>query len=244
VPLDQAVYSQDRAVRDAVAVLDAVGLGRAHVVGLSMGGFCALHLGLNHPERVTSLVVAGCGYGAQPDQRDSFRAECEVLADAFATEGAAWVAEGYAEGPARVQFQAKDRIAWEEFKRRLAAHSPEGAALTMRGVQARRPSLYALTDQLGAMTVPTLIVTGDEDERCLEPDIMLKRTIPSAALLVLPKTGHTCNLEEPERFNQAVSDFIACVETGRWTLRDPRSLATSRTGIHTPGRGFIPFPAR
>ena len=108
---------------------------------------------------VSALVVAGCGYGAQPDQRDSFRAECEVLADAFATEGAAWVAEGYAEGPARVQFQAKDRIAWEEFKRRLAAHSPEGAALTMRGVQARRPSLYALTDQLGAMTVPTLIVT-------------------------------------------------------------------------------------
>jgi hypothetical protein len=60
---------------------------------------------------------------------------------------------------------------------------------------------------------------------------MLKRTIPTAALVVLPRTGHTCNLEEPETFNRAVADFIATVDAGRWTSRDPRSLAASTTGM-------------
>jgi pimeloyl-ACP methyl ester carboxylesterase len=72
--------------------------------------------------------------------------------------------------------------------------------------------------------VPTLIVTGDEDEPCLEVDLMLKRTIASSALAVLPRTGHTCNLEEPALFNALLGDFAATVDTGRWALRDARSL--------------------
>jgi hypothetical protein len=63
---------------------------------------------------------------------------------------------------------------------------------------------------------------------------MLKRTIPTAGLMVLPRTGHTANLEEPDRFNEAVDGFLAAVEEGRWGRRDPRSLRTSLTGI-TPG---------
>ena len=138
------------------------------------------------------------------------------------------------EGPARVQLQRKDPRGWAESRRWLAEHSALGAALTQRGVQARRPSLYDLTDQLARLTVPTLLVTGDEDEGCLEPALMLKRTIPTAGLMVLPRTGHTANLEEPDRFNEAVDGFLAAVEEGRWGRRDPRSLRTSLTGI-TPG---------
>jgi pimeloyl-ACP methyl ester carboxylesterase len=130
-----------------------------------------------------------------------------------------------------VQFQNKDPRGWAEFAEQLAEHSEVGSKLTMLGVQRARPSLYDLTDELKAMTVPTLIVTGDEDEGCLEPDLMLKRTIPSAGLAVLPKTGHTANLEEPELFNRLISDFFAQAEHGRWGLRDPRSLATSTTGM-------------
>jgi pimeloyl-ACP methyl ester carboxylesterase len=231
VPDDPAAYSQQIAVDDALAVLDAAGVSQAHVVGLSMGGFATLHLVLNRPDRVRSAVVAGCGYGAHPDVQESFRAEAEVIAKAFEQEGAQRVAERYAVGPSRVQLQNKDPRGWAEFERRLGEHSSVGAGHTMRGVQKARPSLYDLTDRLARVEVPVLIVTGDEDEGCLEPDLMLKRTIPTAGLLVVPKTGHTVNLEEPQLFNEAVASFFAAVEHGAWKPRDPRSLSTSATGM-------------
>lgn len=231
VPDEPAQYSQERAVADALAVLDHLGIQRAHVVGLSMGGFCTLHLGLRHPERALSLTVAGCGYGAQPELRNRWQAETEASAHSFERDGAAATGERYMVGPARVQFQAKDPRGWEESKRWLAEHSPVGSALTLRGVQMRRPSLYHLTEELRHLDVPVLLVTGDEDEGCLEPNLMLKRTIPTAALAVLPRTGHACNLEEPDLFNRLVLDFIATVEAGRWTARDPRSLGASLTGM-------------
>jgi pimeloyl-ACP methyl ester carboxylesterase len=231
VPTDLAAYSQELAVADALAVLDHLLIERAHVVGLSMGAFCALHVGLRHPDRTASLVVAGCGYGAPPDARASFRAESEAVAEAFERQGAAAFAPTYGAGPARVQFQNKDRRGWEEFVRMLAEHSAVGSALTMRGVQRERPSLYDLTDELAALGVPTLLLVGDEDVGCLETNLMLKRTIPSAGLAVLPRTGHTSNLEEPASFNRLVAEFLATVDAGRWRLRDPRSVSESLTGI-------------
>jgi pimeloyl-ACP methyl ester carboxylesterase len=231
VPEEPGRYSQELAVGDAVAVLDHLGIERAHVVGLSMGGFCTLHLGLRHPERALSLTVAGCGYGAQPDLRERWQAETEASARSFETEGAAATAERYMLGPARVQLQRKDPRGWEESKRWLAEHSAIGSALTLRGVQMRRPSLYGLTDHLRRLEVPVLLVTGDEDEGCLEPNLMLKRTIPTAALAVLPRTGHACNLEEPALFSRLLLDFVAAVEAGRWEPRDPRSLGASLTGM-------------
>lgn len=231
VPGDPSAYSQQRAVADAVAVLDGLGVGSAHVAGLSMGGFAALHLALRHPERVISAVVAGVGYGAQPERQDAFRLECEAIAAAFETEGAERVASRYAVGPARVQFQNKNQRGWAEFAAALAEHSARGASLTMRGVQAARPSLYALRDELARVRTPVLLLAGDEDEGCLEPTLMLKRTIPSSGLVVLPQTGHTANLEEPDMFNAVVDRFLAAVERGAWRRRDPRSLSTSTTGM-------------
>jgi pimeloyl-ACP methyl ester carboxylesterase len=231
VPPELDSYSQARAVGDAVAVLDALAIERAHVVGLSMGGFCTLHLALGHPRRVRSAVVAGVGYGAHPEAQERFRRESEAIADAFAEEGAAAVAERYAVGPARVQFQNKTPDGWALFARQLAEHSSEGAALTMRGVQSRRPSLYEMRDQLAACEVPILVLAGDEDEGCLEADLMLKRTMPVAGLQFLPRTGHTANLEEPPLFNAAVDHFLGQVEAGRWTRRDSRSQSGSITGM-------------
>jgi pimeloyl-ACP methyl ester carboxylesterase len=141
------------------------------------------------------------------------------------------VAKRYAIGPARVQLQNKDPRGWAEFAAQLAEHDSQGSALTMRGVQAARPSLYDLTDELRALDVPTLLIAGDEDEGCLEPSLMLKRTIPRAGLVILPRTGHTANLEEPELFTRLVERFLADVENGAWPARDPRSLATSTTGM-------------
>ena len=227
VPSDVEAYSQDRARDDIRAVMDALDIETAHVGGLSMGGFATLHFGLHYPERALSLVVAGCGYGAEPDARAQFKSEAETMADRILAEGMAVVGAGYAEGPTRVQFQNKDLRGWTEFRDQLCEHSTEGSSLTMRGYQARRPSLYDLGEAMTGLTVPTLIVNGDEDEPCLEVGLFMKRQIPAAGLLIMPKTGHTMNLEEPAAFNTSLDEFFHQVEAGRWDLRDARSKSTA-----------------
>jgi pimeloyl-ACP methyl ester carboxylesterase len=77
------------------------------------------------------------------------------------------------------------------------------------------------------LEVPTLVMTGDEDDPCLEPGIFMKRKIPTAGLVVLPKAGHAINLEEPDAFNRAVLDFVTMVDAGRWTRRNPASMTGS-----------------
>jgi pimeloyl-ACP methyl ester carboxylesterase len=232
-PKDVSGYSQARARDDIRAILDALNIERAHIVGLSMGGFATLHFGLTYPERALSLLIAGCGYGAERDQRDRFRAEAVVVADRLRKEGMEAFAELYAHGPTRVQFENKDPRGFAEFKRMLTAHSAEAAALTQLGVQRERPSLYDLEAEIRALKVPTLVVTGDEDWPCLMPGIFLKKTCPKAGLLVVPNSGHAINLEEPEIFNRAMSDFLSLVEAGRWPVRDPRAVSESITGMKT-----------
>lgn len=230
VPESVSDYNQEIVADDIARVLDHLDIERAHVVGLSMGGFATLHFGLRHAARAVSLTVAGCGYGAERKGREGFLADVEAMASGYDTKGAAAVADGYALSGTRVQFQNKDPRGWAEFRDQLAEHSALGCANTLRGYMATRPSLYDLEEQLKGLNVPTLIVTGDEDEPCLEPDIYLKRTIPSAGLLVVPLSGHTINLEEPDAFNSAVADFIARAEAGSWPRRDPRSHGGAMIG--------------
>ncbi|MGD9615354.1 MAG: alpha/beta fold hydrolase [Alphaproteobacteria bacterium] len=231
VPEDWRQYSQERARDDIRDVLDGLGIAKAHIVGISMGGFATLHFGFAYPERARSLVVAGCGYGAQPDKRTQFAEEVARTAAAIESQGMAEVAKTYGAGPTRVQYQNKDPRGYAEFLAQLAEHSTTGAANTQRGVQARRPSLWELTEQMKRLDVPTLIATGDEDDPCLEPGILMKRMIPAAALVVLPNTGHALNIEEPDLFNRTLADFFHQVESGRWPRRDPRSVTGSILGM-------------
>ncbi len=222
VPEDVSAYSQARAADDIFAVMDAAAIESAHLIGLSMGGFAVLHAAMRQPQRVRSLVVAGTGYGAEKEHEGYFRELSEQVATGFES-GASDFAPVYAEGASRVQFQEKDPRGWRLFAERLAKHSERGAANTMRGVQAQRPSLYDLEGKLRRISAPTLIVSGDEDDHCLQPGIFLKRTIPASGFAVLPKCGHTINLEEPELFNRLLADFLASAESGHWGNRDPRA---------------------
>jgi pimeloyl-ACP methyl ester carboxylesterase len=232
VPAERARYSQARAAADIASVIAGLGLGAAHVVGLSMGGFATLHFGLAHAAMARSLVIAGCGYGAAADERQNFRAESEAVAERLEREGWPAVAKSYARGPARVQLQNKDPRGWAEFAERLAGHSAAGSALTLRGVQMERPSLWSLVTAMEHLAVPILIVTGDEDEACLAPGLLMKRTIPTAGLVVMPQAGHLVNLEDPDFFNRVLLDFFHAVGQGRWRPRDPRSHAQ---GVLLPG---------
>ena len=231
VPADFERYSQERARDDIRAVLDALSIPKAHVVGISMGGFATLHFGFAYPGRGSALVVAGCGYGAQPDKRQQFHDETARTAAQIAEKGMQEVAKSYGAGPTRVQLANKDPRGYAEFMAQLAEHSTEGSANTMRGVQARRPSLYELTERMKALDVPTLIATGDEDDPCLDPALLMKRLIKSAALVVFPNTGHALNLEEPDLFNRVCDDFFHQVESGNWRGRDPRARVGSILGM-------------
>ena len=126
VPNDPAAYGQNRAADDVAAVLDHLGIDRAHVVGLSMGGFATLHFGFRHPDRARSLTVAGCGYGAEPATRETFRAEALAIVGFLRDHGMAAFADKYATGPTRVQFERKDPRGFAEFRRHLAGHDPVG----------------------------------------------------------------------------------------------------------------------
>ena len=219
VPEDPQLYSQEIAARDINSVLKGYALDSAHIVGCSMGAFAALHHAILFPGATKSITLISCGYGAAKDQQAAYSEEAQVLAEKYSELGSVKMAEHYADGAFRQQFKVKDPLGWREFKTRLSQHSEVGAALTMRGVQAKRPSLYDLEEDIKRVELPALIIFGDEDDWCIEPSIYLKRTLPMAGLCALPKTGHTVNLEEPELINRVIADFLATVENRSWSKK-------------------------
>lgn len=231
VPQEPAHYSQDRAVDDIRDVADAFSIEQAHLAGVSMGGSAVLHFGLKYPQRTLSLVVAGAGSGAVADKREVFQQECEAMAVVVERDGMAAAAALIANGPTRVQHKVKDPRGFAEFQAQLAEHSAAGTAATLRGVQKARGSLYDEAARLKALDVPVLLVVGDEDEACLDASLFMKRAIPRAGLVVLPRTGHNLNLEEPALFNAALQDFFWRVTAGRWEARLGAAEALSFLGL-------------
>jgi pimeloyl-ACP methyl ester carboxylesterase len=227
VPASASKYSQAIATDDIVGVMGDLGVRRAHIIGCSMGGYATLHFGLRYARMARSLTVIGAGYGSDPDKRGQFLRDTEVMARRFDELGTPEAITTYQIGPARVQLQNKDPRAFQEFCDEFAGHSALGSANTLRGVQARRPTIYSLARGLARMKVPTHIISGDEDNNCLEPGIFIKRVCPAARLTVVPATGHAVNIEEPDLFNRITDAFLALVDSGRWRPRDPRSFNKS-----------------
>jgi proline iminopeptidase len=225
VPADKGAYSYKHARDDAVAMLDHLQIDKAHLIGLSMGGYTCLQVALHRPERVRSLVLAGTGSGFERAYTAQFHQHSQAVGDRFEREGSAAVAKTYGMGPGRIPFLVKDPRGFAEFSRRLAEHDPQGSANTSRGFQGARPSLHDFENEIGKLDIPALIVVGDEDDRCIASSLFLKQAIGASGLVMFPKTGHAVNLEEPALFNQAVADFLDRVEAGRWQPRDPRSIA-------------------
>ena len=225
VPADKGAYSYMHVMRDCVAVLDHLKIDSAHIIGLSMGGYTALQVSLNHPARVLSMVLAGTGSGSERWFTEQFHKSSQDVALVFERDGSASVAKTYGNGPSRVPYANKDARGFAEFTRMLAEHHAQGSANTSRGFQGARPSLYDFESGIRALKIPTLIVVGDEDDRCIEPSLFLKNTIAASGLVMFPKTGHLVNLEEPYLFNQVVGDFLSKVDAGRWPARDPRSIS-------------------
>lgn len=229
VPKEEISYSQERAWKDIICIMDQLDIEKAHIVGLSMGGFATLHFGINEPERAKSLVIAGCGYGAIPidkatyDKKANFSSVALETATNIMQKGMNKVGAEYALGPSRVQFQNKDPKGWQLFNDFLINHDAIGSANTLLGVQNKRPNLYELEKEISNIKTPTLIINGDEDDMCLEVGLFLKRTIKTSGLFIVPKTGHTINLEEPNLFNNYLSEFYSAINAKSWNERDQRA---------------------
>ena len=213
VPDDQKAYSQDQSIEDLRGLLDHLGIEKAHLAGLSMGGNVVLNFGLKYPHRAESLVVAGAGTGS--DDPEAFKKRADGLAERVLSGGMQAI-EDFTRSPNRLYLLRKDPRGWEEFADLFMQHSPMGTALTFQGVMATRPTIYSLESRLRNLTVPTLIMMGDADSGCIRPGIFMKECISGSGLVVFPKSGHVINLEEPALFNAAVLDFLTAVESGKW----------------------------
>src|ERR1700687_535248 len=223
VPADPARYSQEIARDDVIAVMDALGIDKAHVVGHSMGAYTALHVGIRYPGRCLSVTAAGCGWGstADPVKREAMKALAAETGKMFAEEGIAAAAAKYADAPMRQAFKHKDPRGWTEFARMLAEHSAQGHAHTMLNLQLKRPTLWEMEAELKQFSVPLLVIVGDEDDLCLDGSVFIKRPAPTSALLVVPRAGHTINSEEPAAVNAALAELFSAAEAGRWLAHKP-----------------------
>jgi pimeloyl-ACP methyl ester carboxylesterase len=215
VPADPEAYSEATLVEDLAYLLGYLGIEKAHIAGLSMGGGVALNFGLRHPEACASLVVASAGSGSSDPER--FRHDGSGVVEKLSQEGMAGVQDFFFLAPARVTFREKDPRGWEEARNLMAEHSALGSRLTFSRVQLERPSILSLEAKLKALALPTLILVGDRDEACMEPALFMRRCLPHAGLLVFPRSGHAVNLEEPDLFNRTVLDFFTSAEAGKWT---------------------------
>jgi pimeloyl-ACP methyl ester carboxylesterase len=218
VPPKVESYSQDFAASDIGAVLDAAGFADAHLLGVSMGAAAVLQFALRHPERARSIILCSIGSGSDEPQGE-YKKNMEAQADFAQSAGVKALAERMLESPNRHRLKDKSPAEYKKFIEQLATISPLGIANTMRGVQARRPPIYAYKERAAALKVPTLVVVGDEDAPCIKPSHFLRDTIPNARLEIIGKCGHLVNIEEPAILNPMALGFIEGYEAKRGATR-------------------------
>ncbi|MEH2512861.1 pimeloyl-ACP methyl ester carboxylesterase [Nitrobacteraceae bacterium AZCC 1564] len=201
VPEDLNQYGWEFSVDDIAVVMRGVGVERAHIVGLSMGGYAALQFGLRYPGKASAIVAAGAGSGSPPSHREAWLRDTPVTARGFLERGMDAMAEEMGNSATRIQLKYKDPRGWQDFVEHLRQHSLRGMSNTMARYQTLRPSLHDFQDQFAKLTTPVLLAVGDEDAPGIETNLMLKAAIPTAGLWMCANTGHAINLEEPAAFN-------------------------------------------
>jgi pimeloyl-ACP methyl ester carboxylesterase len=211
-PADPAAYSQEILVREALGLLDVLRIERAFVCGHSMGGNVALHMAINHPDRVDASIVACTGSGSSED--DGFKKRFKAIAEMLDRGELERFTETLLNAPSFSVFGRLRPDILEKQKGWLLGNDAEGLAKTIRGVQMKRPSIMSLEEELKNMNVPSLILVGEEDMPCTEPAYFMRKHIPRSKLVVFPKTGHILNLERPADFNREVMAFLSAVESG------------------------------
>jgi pimeloyl-ACP methyl ester carboxylesterase len=189
-PTDPARYSAALTVGDMRALLGDLGVRRAVIGGLSLGGYVSLAFYLEHPEMVRALVICDSGPGYRSaDAREAWNARALERAAALEARG--------------LDALGKSR----EVREAVALHrSAQGLAHAARGMLAQEGS--RVIDGLVSIQVPTLIIVGDQDQPFLAPCEYMAKKIPGARLELIRDAGHSSNLDQPEAFNRVLLDFL------------------------------------
>jgi pimeloyl-ACP methyl ester carboxylesterase len=188
-PADPALYSHALTVGDMAAVLDACGIERAIIGGISLGGVMSLAFHLAHPERVRALMLFDTGLGFRnPEARRQWNERAEARARELEEKGLPNSGGGA--------------------ETRLARHrSAQGLAGAARGML--RMTDGTLIGALPQIAVPTLVLVGADDRHFLAAADYMAAKIPGAQKIVIPDAGHAANLDQPEAFNRAVTAFLS-----------------------------------
>src|SRR6267142_4631111 len=190
-PGDPSKYSADLTVADMAALLRHVGAQRAVIGGLSLGGYASLGFYLAHPEMVRALVICDSGPGYR-------NAEAR----------AAWNQRAH-ERAVELEARGLDALGGRsrEVREAVGLHrSAQGLAHAARGMLAQRDS--RVIDGIPSITVPTLVIVGDQDQPFLAPCEYLAKKIPGARLEVIAGAGHSSNLDQPAAFNRVLLEFL------------------------------------
>jgi pimeloyl-ACP methyl ester carboxylesterase len=197
-------YSIRMMADDTAALMDAIGLRSAHIVGASMGGMIAQELAINYPERVERLVIA-CSRARASELRRKVAIAQRALWEAdIPRDAIAAIQQPWGSTSAILQDERKplERLA-------LLAKDPYPVAKHAFLRQLDATIAHDTVDRLSRIAAPTLVLVGAED--VLTPpheSVELARLIPGAELRILPRGGHGFTAEYPEEFNRAVIDFL------------------------------------
>jgi pimeloyl-ACP methyl ester carboxylesterase len=188
-PDDPSLYSEAATVADMAALLDAVGVEPAIVGGLSLGGYMSLGFHLTHPERTRALLIIDTGPGFRNDEaREGWNVRARMTGDKWESDGLARLAKG-------------------SLEQREAPHtSAKGLALAARGMLAQRDA--RVINSLPEIHVPSLVLVGAQDEPFLKAGDYMAAKIPGAKKVVIEDAGHAANIDQPEKFNEAVLSFL------------------------------------
>jgi pimeloyl-ACP methyl ester carboxylesterase len=206
-PLHATAYSQQASVADLHALLVHLGVRRAAVGGLSMGGNIALNFALAHPDMVTRLIVADTGAGS--DDSADWVAAAHAFAETLERRGMEAFADLACANPLFARYIAQGPAAERFIRSCLMVHRAHGIAHTAREVLAKRPTIYALESRLRQLEVPTLLLVGEDDAPCVKVHRFMADCLRRSTHVVLRRLGHLTNLEAPAAFNAAVRRFLA-----------------------------------
>jgi pimeloyl-ACP methyl ester carboxylesterase len=195
-------YSMERYADDVVAILDTLQIGQAVIGGLSMGGYVALATYRRHRHRVRALMLADTRAAADTEEGQAKRNELIALAK---SGGAAAVADRQITGLIGKSTREKQPELVARLRAQMAEEHAAGLIGALEAMRDRRDS----TDLLSQISVPTLVVVGDEDVITPEKEArQLQAAIRGSRLEVIPAAGHLSNVERPAAFNAALSEFV------------------------------------
>jgi pimeloyl-ACP methyl ester carboxylesterase len=186
-PVGPEAYSEAASVDDMAAVLDACGIDRAVVGGLSLGGYLSLAFHLAHPGRVAALLLFDTGPGYRSDDaRRRWNRFAETTAESFERLGLDALGDSPEVG--------------------TGPHNPTGLALAARGILAQHSA--AVIESLPLVAVPTMVLVGSEDRPFLDAASYMAAKIPGASMTVIAGSGHAPNIDDPSAFDAAVTGFL------------------------------------